>query len=333
MEQTRKYNILVTGGCGFIGWNFIRRLYENQDKIQFNTIINLDKLDYSAINCDKEPYYDDRYRFIQGNIKYNSASVFKEYNIDVVVNFAAQTHVDNSIKSSYSFVDNNIVGMHMLMEEARQYWNRKKIDGRFIQISTDETMGSVEDNYGNAFNEFTPYHPNNPYAATKAAAELLIKSYIHTYKFPGIITNCSNNYGKGQHKEKLIPKVVECYANDLPVPVYGDGKQSRDWIYVDDHCDGIIDTILKGQIGEHYLFGTNETVYNIDLVNEILSECYQYYPALINIEHITDRLGHDRTYRIDYSKAERELGWKPKTSLKEGLEKTVLWYINKYQNE
>lgn len=702
----KKYNILVTGGCGFIGWNFIRRLYENQDKIQFNKIINVDKLDYSAINTRKESYYDDRYTFIECDIRHTNEEIFRQYNIDVVVNFAAQTHVDNSINSSASFIDTNIVGMHILMDEAMKYWNKKKMDGRFIQVScydentraltkegfkyynelnvgdivltinaetgiveekpiekiiiqdydgdmihfstklsdmmvtpnhrmyfqrknknilsskieideaqniigqhnlyypkgiwkgkrdekihidglgyvpikelfylcgmfigdgftakqirkticksglckkemleyrnnkgqfikhdktgsrefstsiswriyldipkldkgrkrleetltalniayttpnnksgehvyitsealvkffeqfgkgfknknipvwmlqydseilkylydglidsdghytpsselyttsspklmsdfcelsiklgysprvsirkpveggvfykkesryiqsrtdgytihirkenkgigqrfpkmvpytgkvwcvkvkdnknliverggicqysgnTDEVYGSVEDNSGRPFDENTPYHPNNPYSASKAAAELLLKSYIHTYNFPGIITNCSNNYGPGQHEEKFIPKIIKCYESTTKVPIYGDGLQSRDWIYVDDHCDGIIDTILRGKIGEHYLFGTNKTIYNIKLVHHVLNECYKLRPAFFETEHITDRLGHDRTYCIDYSKAEKCLGWMPKTDLKTGLEKTINWYVN-----
>ena len=181
MEQTRKYNILVTGGCGFIGWNFIRRLYENQDKIQFNNIVNIDRLDYSAINTKNESYYDERYTFIKCDIKFTNEEIFKQFDIDVVVNFAAQTHVDNSISSSESFIDTNIVGMHVLMYESMQYWMKYGIDGKFIQVSTDEVYGSVEDNNGKPFDETTIYHPNNPYSASKAAAELLLKSFIHTY--------------------------------------------------------------------------------------------------------------------------------------------------------
>lgn len=324
----KNYNILVTGGCGFIGWNFIRRLYENQDKIQFNKIVNVDKLDYAAINVEKEPYYDDRYIFVKSDIKDISCNFLLINEIDVVVNFAAQTHVDNSIESSASFLDNNIFGMFSLMEASRCYWETCHIDGRFIQISTDETMGSVEDNGGKPFDENTPYHPNNPYSATKASAELILKSFIHTHKFPGIITNCSNNYGPGQHKEKFIPKIIDCYSRDKDVPVYGDGQQARDWIYVDDHCDGVIDTILQGKIGEHYLFGTNKTTSNIELVEKVLHECSNFYPSSVEIKHIDDRPGHDRTYCIDYSKAGRTLGWTPMTPLNIGLAKTVQWYIN-----
>ena len=328
MEQKRRYNILVTGGCGFIGWNFIRRLYENQDKIGFNKIINLDNLSYAAINPRNMPYYDSRYHFIKRDIN-KVHSLFEIYDIDLVVNFAAQTHVDNSIESSKVFVETNTLGAFNLMEESRKYWTKNSIDGLFCQVSTDEVMGSVEDNNGQPFTETTPYHPNNPYSASKAAAELMVKSFIHTYNFPAIITNCSNNYGPGQHKEKLIPKAIECYKQGLDVPIYGDGKQSRDWIYVDDHCDGIIDAITKGKVGESYLFGTNKTVYNIDLVTNILKKCYDFCPSFTGIKYVKDRLGHDRTYQIDYSKAERELGWIPKTELDKGLEYTVNWYINK----
>jgi dTDP-glucose 4,6-dehydratase len=328
MGTKRANNILVTGGCGFIGWNFIRRLYEREYDISFRKIVNLDKMDYSAINPTHMNYYDDRYFFHKGDIKYNSFELFNRHKIDTVVHFAAQTHVDNSIKSSYKFVDTNIVGTHMLMEEARVYWDKKGIDGKFIYINTDEIYGSVEDNNGKPFDEFTQLHPNNPYSASKAAAELMLKSYIHTYKFPGIITNCSNNYGPGQHSEKLIPKTIDNYKKGIDIPIYGDGLQKRDWLYVDDHCDGIIDVLLNGVIGERYLFGTNHAIPNIDIVNTILQKCYNFYPSYISLKHVEDRKGHDRTYQIDYTKAERELGWTPKVSLETGIEKTVQWYIN-----
>lgn len=329
MEQKRRYNILVTGACGFIGWNFIRRLYET-DKISFNRVINMDKMDYSAINPTHEPYYDNRYIFVRGDIKYNSFSIIPKYKIDLVINFAAQTHVDNSIKSSYSFIENNIVGMHMLMEECRKYWTQKGIQGKFININTDEVFGSVEDNGGQPFTDKTPFKPNNPYSASKASAQLLLNSYVNTYNFPGLSTNCSNNYGPGQHHEKLIPKIIKNYLDKESVPVYGDGLQSRDWIYVDDHCDGVIDAILKGESGQSYLFGTNKIIPNIELVKTIQNILEsKNIPGRAGIQYVPDRPGHDRTYRIDYTSSTERLGWKPSTELYNGLEKTIDWYLNK----
>lgn len=327
MEQKRRYNILVTGGCGFIGWNFLRRLFQT-DEIDFNVVVNLDCKDYAAINPEYDEVYDNRYIFEQGDIQYSSYAVINTYKIDLVINFAAKTHVDNSIESSQSFVDTNIVGFYTLMDNCKKYWDKNNIDGKFIQISTDEVYGSVENNGGESFTEQSKFHPNNPYSASKASAELMALSYYHTYNFPIIITNCSNNYGPGQHKEKLIPRTIHNCLENMDIPIYGDGFQCRDWIYVDDHCDGILKVIQKGKNGQRYLFGTDKIIYNKFLVNDIQEFMLERYEILSAVKHVPDRLGHDRVYRINYNKAKCELGWEPKVDLVEGLEKTIKWYVN-----
>lgn len=332
MEQRRFKNVLVTGGLGFIGWNFLRVLFQ-KEHLDFERVINVDSCQYSAINSKNELYYDDRYKFYKTDIKYINETFLKQHEIDVVVNFAASTHVDNSINSIRDFVENNIVSFSLLMQSCKNYWEKNNTDGLFIQISTDEVFGCVQDQNGVAFDEYSILHPNNPYSATKASAELLLKSFGHTYNFPYIITNCSNNYGFGQHSEKLIPKIINNLKNGEKIPIYGDGLQQRDWLFVDDHCDGIIKTIQYGKKGENYLFGTNKNITNLQITKIILEQ----YNSLQNtnfelddvVSFVQDRKGHDRVYRIDYLKSYSELGWSPITSLQQGLEQTVKWYLNK----
>jgi len=330
MERKKRKNILVTGGCGFIGWNFLRELFLSNE-IEFERVINLDVKDYSAINPEHDSVYDERYVFVQGDIQYSSYKIIKQYDIDTIINFAAKTHVDNSIhESSYSFMNTNILGFYTLLEESKKYWDATKKDGLFIQISTDEIFGSVEHNNGESFTETSKIHPNNPYSASKASAEMIALSYYNTYNYPIIITNCSNNYGPGQHTEKLIPKTIKNCLENKNIPVYGDGKQCRDWLHVSDHCKGIIKTIKKGKIGQRYLFGTNKYVFNVDIVSEILSSVKEKInDCSSSIEFVKDRPGHDRVYRVDYNKSRCALDWEPTISLKEGLESTVDWYVNK----
>lgn len=332
MEKRRFKNILVTGGLGFIGWNFLRVLF-NQKDLTFETVINVDKCSYSAINSKNELYYDGGYKFYKTDLKYINETFLSQHNIDLVINFAANTHVDNSIKSIKDFVEDNVLSFSMLAESCKNYWKSNNINGLFVQISTDEVFGSLEDQNGVSFDEYSTIHPNNPYSATKASAELILKSFGHTFDFPYIITNCSNNYGFGQHNEKLIPKIIRCLKDDVKIPVYGTGDQKRDWIYVDDHCEGIIKSILLGKIGENYLFGTNKSTSNADLIKTII----QKYNSVTNqnvqfensVEYISDRLGHDFEYKIDYLKSYKDLDWYPKTSLNDGLKNTVDWYLNK----
>jgi len=328
MESDKQYNILVTGGNGFIGWNFINYL-NKQTKLNINQIINVDANFYSAINSTEQIANCKTF-----NMKMSQFSEFflEHFDIDIVVNFAAHTHVDNSIKSIKPFLENNVVEMGVLMENCSTYWKKtKKTDVLFVQVSTDEVFGSVEDQDGIAFNEFQHYHANNPYAASKASAEMLLNSFIHTHDFPALITNCSNNYGAGQHEEKLIPKIIKNCKKGLDIPIYGDGLQKRDWIYVDDHCEGIVKAILYGHLGDSYLFGTNSVVTNLELTNRLCQIMNEKYPEKHEnlITFVTDRAGHDRLYRIDYTKAYVDLNWYPKTDLNDGLQKTVDWYINK----
>jgi dTDP-glucose 4,6-dehydratase len=332
MEQRRFNNILVTGGLGFIGWNFLRVLF-NSKSIDFEKVINVDSCEYSAINGKNELYYDERYTFYKSDIKYINEIFLSQHKIDLVINFAASTHVDNSISSISSFIQNNVYSCGILMENCKNYWNKNAVNGLFIQVSTDEVFGSVEDQNGVAFDEYSILHPNNPYSASKACAELIVKSLGHTFNFPYIITNCSNNYGFGQHSEKLIPKIINNLKNGVKIPIYGDGQQKRDWLYVDDHCEGILKVIQKGKNGQNYLFGTNKNVTNLEITKIILDK----YNIFQNTNHqlqdvvsfVQDRKGHDKIYKIDYLKSYSELDWSPSTSLNQGLEKTVKWYLNK----
>lgn len=326
MESKRQYNILVTGGNGFIGWNFLQYLI-NEKPIPYGKIVNVDAEEYASIN--HIPHSTPNYVYHHGRMK-NSHFLIEQYDIDLIFNFAAHTHVDNSIKGVTDFVQSNVLDMSVLAEAARLYWEKRKEQGLFIQISTDEVFGSVENQDGVAFNEFSTYCPNNPYAATKAAAELMLFSFGQTYNFPYIITNCSNNYGGGQHKEKLIPKIINNCLEGKDIPIYGDGKQQRDWIYVKDHCKGIVAAANKGNIGESYLFGTNKTIENITLV-KLITKIIEQETGKQDLDelitHVDDRLGHDVLYKTDYTKSYTDLGWYPETPLLRGLIDTVRFYI------
>lgn len=334
MESKRKSNILVTGGLGFIGWNFIRYLY-NQNEIEFESVVNIDSMDYAAINSF--PENSDRYFFYKGKMGEISYEILEKHNIDLIFNFAAHTHVDNSIVDVIPFLENNVLEVGRLISNAKKYWDKRGFSGLFVQISTDEVFGSIEDqnNLGLPFDEYSLLHPNNPYSSSKASAELLIRSFVHTYNFPAIITNCSNNYGPGQHSEKLIPKIISNALNGKVIPIYGDGLQKRDWIFVNDHCEGIIASVKNAKIGSSYLFGTNKNVTNLELTNLVLERLNFYKPIKESyknlITFVNDRLGHDRNYCIDYTRTMFETGWYPKTELLEGLDKTVLWYLNNYK--
>ena len=336
--ESKRYNILVTGGCGFIGWNFLKLLFK-EDLLPFNKVVNLDILNYAATNATHEPYYDDRYTFVRGNITTDTVyKILNKHKIDLIVHFAAQTHVCNSIEGPRPFLESNIFGTYNLLEEARYFWNDEKIEGKFILVSTDEVYGSVEDQGGKAFTEETPYHPNNPYSASKAAADHIAKAYFNTYNFPVIVTNCSNNYGPGQHTEKLIPKIIDSCVNWTDIPLHGDGTHQRDWVFVEDHCKGIARAITYGKNGESYLFGTHKNLQNIEIADYI---CDYFDKTTLNKashhtlkKFVTDRPGYDKTYLIDYSKSRRDLGWEPLISVYDGLEKTIESYIiNNYKEK
>ncbi len=328
---------LITGGAGFIGSNFIHSLFKKYEDQIF--VINLDKLTYagnlSNLDCIKDR---KNYTFIHGDICDEELleSIFQKYEIDFVVNFAAESHVDRSIKDPGIFVKTNVLGTQTLLFSATRHWKTPvgfKDGKKFLQVSTDEVYGSLgESGY---FTEKTPLDPHSPYSASKAAADLLVKSYFDTYKMPINITRCSNNYGPYQFPEKLIPLVINNYINKQPIPVYGDGMNVRDWIYVSDHCDAIDNVLHHAKPGEIYNVGSNNEKKNIDIINEIIKQTNKMLRvdnSQINKDnlyrYITDRKGHDRRYAIDSSKIKNDLGWEAKTKSKDGLCSTISWYLN-----
>ncbi len=310
--------LLVTGGLGFIGSNFIRYWFKKHGK---DTIINIDKVTYAADfhNLDGiESKYN--YVFVREDIA-NKETVLKvAKNVDAIINFAAETHVDNSIRNAKDFVKSNVLGVYNLLEVARRYGIR------FHQVSTDEVYGTLPLNSHAKFTEKSKYNPRNPYSATKAAADHLVNAYFNTYKLPVTISNCSNNYGSYQHPEKLIPKVIINAVLNKPIPVYGNGMQVRDWIYVEDHCSALERILLKGEYGQTYLISANEERHNIDVVRAILRILGKDEKL---IKFVEDRPGHDVRYAIDAKKIIKELGWKSKTKFNEGLRLTINYYTEK----
>jgi dTDP-glucose 4,6-dehydratase len=310
-------SVLVTGCYGFIGANFVRYLLETDPAI---LITNLDALTYAG-NPDNlaEVEHDSRYRSIRGDIADRPlvAKLVTDGGFDAIVNFAAESHVDRSINDATPFLRTNVLGTQCLLDAARA----AKVP-RYVQVSTDEVYGTLEPDEP-AFSEVTPLAPNSPYAASKAGADLLVRAAHHTFGLDTVITRCSNNYGPYQFPEKLIPLFITNAMADTPVPVYGDGRQVRDWIYVLDHCRGIEMALRYGRPGEVYNFGGKSERYNIDVTRAILSLCGK--PETL-IRHVTDRLGHDRRYAINSSKAETELGWQPTVAFEQGLAATVKWY-------
>lgn len=310
--------ILVTGGAGFIGSNFIRYMLKQHEDYK---IINLDKLTYAGnLENLKDVEDNPNYIFIKGDItdKNLVESLFFSYDIDYVINFAAESHVDRSIDDAQIFLKTNVIGTQVLLDVSKKV-NVKK----FLQVSTDEVYGSLGPT--GYFTEQSPLSPNSPYSASKASADLLVKAYAHTYGLPVNITRCSNNYGPHQFPEKLIPLMIINAMNDKNLPVYGDGLNIRDWIYVEDHCRAIDMVIHHGTVGEIYNIGGNNERTNIDIVKYILKEIGK--PESL-IKYVKDRPGHDRRYAIDYTKIQEELGWKPLYSFEEGMKKTIKWYLD-----
>ena len=309
--------ILVTGGCGFIGSNFVRYMLDNY--LEY-TIVNFDALTYAGNPENLEDISSHpRYHFIKGNICRHADvdEAIKKFGIDVVINFAAESHVDRSITGPGIFVETNIAGTNVLLEAAREHHIK-----RFVQISTDEVYGSLGSS--GKFTETTSIHPNSPYAASKASADLLVSAYHHTFGFPALITRCSNNYGPYQFPEKLIPLMIANALDGKPLPVYGNGLNVRDWLFVTDHCAAIDAVLHKGRLGEVYNIGGNNEWTNIDIIKLLLKNLGKSENL---ISFVKDRPGHDLRYAIDAVKISAELGWKPQVTFEEGLRSTIDWYL------
>ncbi|MFA7360118.1 MAG: dTDP-glucose 4,6-dehydratase [Candidatus Kapaibacterium sp.] len=312
--------ILVTGGAGFIGSNYIKHLLKNYD---YN-IVNFDKLTYAG-NLENltDIESDKRYKFVKGDICISEEveKAITENKVDTIVNFAAESHVDRSILGPKEFIVTNVIGTQTLLESARKLGMEK-----YLQVSTDEVYGSLpEDKPEIKFTEKTPLTTNSPYSASKASADLLVNAYYHTFKMPVLTTRCSNNYGPYQFPEKLIPLMIAKAIDGEKLPVYGDGKNVRDWLYVEDHCSAITEVLHKGKIGDVYNIGGNNEWYNIDIVKIILKLLGKDDD---NITYVKDRPGHDRRYAIDSSKIMSELGWSPKYQFDGGIEETIKWYVD-----
>ena len=324
--------ILITGGAGFIGSHIIRNMINKYPNIH---IVNLDFLTYAGNLANIADVANaPNYTFVQGDITKTSLvnTLFDQYQFDVVVHLAAESHVDNSIKNPMGFAKTNVIGTLNLLEAARKQWKDSLTNKRFYHISTDEVFGSLGKK--GVFTEKTAYDPRSPYSASKAASDHFVRAYFHTYDLPVLLSNCSNNYGPAQYPEKLIPLFIKSIKDNKPLPIYGKGENIRDWLYVEDHVEAIDIILHKGKIGETYAIGGNNEQKNIDIVNKLI----EITDRLLNrpkgtskslISFVTDRLGHDFRYAIDASKIKQTLGWEPKTSFELGLEKTVKYYLNK----
>ena len=327
--------ILVTGGAGFIGSNFVRDWLGSET----GAVVNLDKLTYAGNLANlSDVRSDPRHIFVHGDICDAGLvdSLLEQHRPRAIVHFAAESHVDRSIHGPEDFIRTNVVGTFRLLESARGYWSKlpgaNKAAFRFLQVSTDEVYGTLSRDE-QAFTEVTPYAPNSPYSASKAGADHLVRSYFHTYGLPVLTSNCSNNYGPCQFAEKLIPLMILNALAGKPLPVYGDGEQIRDWLYVVDHCIAIRSILARGKPGNTYNIGGNAEKTNLVVVKSICAILEDMQPTATGngyeglITHVSDRPGHDRRYAIDTRKIERELGWKPKESFESGLRKTIEWYL------
>ncbi len=333
--------ILVTGGAGFIGGNFVLDWLANQSA---EGVVNLDKLTYAGNLATLQSLsMDARHVFVKGDIgDYDLVlSLLKKHGVRAVVNFAAESHVDRSIHGPGDFIQTNVVGTFNLLEAVRAYWSElpdlEKSSFRFLHVSTDEVYGSLSST-DPAFTEANPYEPNSPYSASKAASDHLVRAWHHTYGLPVLTTNCSNNYGSYHFPEKLIPLVILNALAGKPLPIYGDGQQIRDWLYVKDHCSAIRRVLEAGKLGETYNIGGWNEKPNLEVVNTICNILDELRPKTggtgaenkyaSQITFVKDRPGHDRRYAIDASKLERELGWKPAETFETGIRKTVQWYLD-----
>lgn len=326
--------VLVTGGAGFIGSNFILRMVRERPDL---VLVNLDLLTYAGNLANLSSLTgNDHYSFIQGDIGDQALveSILKNYEIDTVVNFAAESHVDRSILGPIQFINTNVVGTGILLEAVKKAWTGKVMDKhRFHHISTDEVFGSLGPG-DPPFSDRSQYSPNSPYSASKAASDHLVRGYHHTYGLPVTISNCTNNYGPYQYPEKLIPLIIMNSIHGKELPVYGDGRQVRDWLFVEDHCEAIQCILEEGKTGETYLIGGENQPTNLEIIHLITSLLDEkvkdspYKPHANLIRFVKDRPGHDRRYAMDISKIRKDLGWSPSHDLKSGLTKTVDWYLS-----
>jgi dTDP-glucose 4,6-dehydratase len=327
--------ILVTGGAGFIGGNFVLHMLSRQDA----RVVNLDKLTYAGNLDTLAGVRDDpRHVFVQGDIGDSElvARLLREHAVDAIVNFAAESHVDRSIDGPAEFIQTNVVGTFNLLDCARAYWqsldDSARAAFRFLHVSTDEVYGSLGPT--GAFTETTPYAPNSPYSASKAASDHLVRAWHHTYGLPVLTTNCSNNYGPYQFPEKLIPLMIAKAQAGEPLPIYGDGSNVRDWLFVEDHCRAIARVLEAGRAGEVYNVGGNSEKTNLEVVDTLCALLDEALPESPHRPHaqlkqfVTDRPGHDKRYAIDASKLQRELGWAPQETFETGLRRTLHWYLD-----
>ncbi len=326
----------ITGGCGFIGANFVHYVLQASAA---NEVVNLDKLTYAGNPQNLSSLTnDERYSFVQGDIGDPRIvnDIFKAHEPDIVVNFAAESHVDRSIDGPAEFIQTNIVGTSVLLQEALHYYksldSEKSLSFRFHHVSTDEVFGSLGQE--GSFTEITPYDPSSPYSASKAASDHLVRAWHRSFGLPVIISNCSNNYGPYQFPEKLIPLMILNCLDQRPLPIYGRGENVRDWLYVTDHCAAIMTIIEQGQIGETYNVGGNNEIQNIDIVKTICGILDEVQPSLDGnsyaelITFVRDRPGHDFRYAIDSSKLQKEINWRPQETFETGIRKTIHWYLN-----
>ncbi len=332
-------NILITGGAGFIGCNFIRYILKNDDAVK---LVNLDNLSYAgSLDNLKELPSPERYEFVEGDICDAALvdSILRKNEIDTIIHFAAESHVDRSITGPAAFIQSNLIGTFTLLEAVRNYWlNEKGLNEtqcRFHHISTDEVYGTLSKT-DPAFTETTPYTPNSPYSASKAGSDHMVRAYFHTYGLPVTTTNCSNNYGPYQHGEKFIPTVIRSCLNKESIPVYGDGTNIRDWLYVDDHCSAIDQVVRNGALGETYNVGGNNEWSNIEIAKTICKVLGEKIPTDSPYEslisYVADRPGHDWRYAINGSKISSELGWNPAVTFEQGIVKTIEWYMSNARN-
>lgn len=310
--------VLITGGAGFIGANFVHYWARRHPK---DEIVNIDLLTYAADLSYLEGLETKRYRFVHGDIANRELMMRLVKDTDVVVNFAAESHVDRSIENSIQFIHSNLIGVHSILEAVRRY------EKRFNHISTDEVYGSLSLTSKQKFTENSPYNPSSPYSASKAAADHMIKAYYRTYKIPVTISNCSNNFGRFQHREKLIPKVTICALSKRPIVLHGSGLQVRDWIFVDDHCSAVETILKKGEMGETYVVSANGERNVIEVTSTIMKMLDRPFESL---RFLGERPGEDLRYALDSSKIRRELGWRPAYSFDQGLRLTVDYYLGRY---